>query len=87
MIATILSTNDYTKKIAPILVAGLPQVGVCRNMSRYLVHEPTRYQEIEIDNFYTMQGIEQVQARLDQFWWETNTGKLIHISVENTNLE
>ena len=51
--------------MALILTAGLPNVGLCMNMTQNLVYGPSKYQGIGVNNLYKNQRIVQLKALLD----------------------
>ena len=87
LLATTLSIEECTHIMAPILSAGLPNAGMCRNMARSLVYGPSKYQGLDIHNLYTTQGITHLAALVNNIWRDTETGKLMIISLENMKLE
>ena len=87
LLATTLSIEECTHIMAPILAAGLPNAGMCRNMARSLVYGPSKYQGLDIHNLYTTQGITHLAVLVDHTWRDTETGKLMIISLENMKLE
>ena len=87
LLATTISIKECTYIMAPILSAGLPNAGMCRNMARSLVYGPSKYQGLDIHNLYTTQGITHLAALVDHIWRDTDTGKLMIISLENMKLE
>jgi len=64
-----LVTMTFTGKecmaiMQPILVAGLPAMGIVRTMAQVVVHGPLCYQGLDIPNLYMEQLLAQLQALL-----------------------
>ena len=87
LLASTLTEKECTSIMAPILTGGLPKMGVSRSMARDLVYAPLKYQGLSINNLYTTQGLEHIMAILDHMWRNTETGKLMRISMEVMKIE
>ena len=45
----------------PVLVVGLPDSGICRNMRRDVVHGPKKGHGLDIPNLYIYQGSQYIE--------------------------
>ena len=65
----------------PVLQVGLPKSGICRTISRAVVHSSIKYQGLGVPNPFWMQGIYKIQTLLEPM--NTLTQSLIHLSLGN----
>ena len=62
-------------------------MGTCWPMARTLAYGPTKNKEIGINKLYTTQGLVHIKEMPNYMWWKTDTGKLLHTSIEYTKIE
>ena len=72
---------------ALVLLEGLSRAGICQNMPRAVLYGAFSHQGIGLRNLYTIMGLQQLQALLDNLWKNIITGKLLRISLEPFKLE
>ena len=87
LLALTLEKEECNKIMSPILMGGLPRIGICRTMARSLVYAPIKYQGLGIQNLYITQGVQHVKAILNHIWQRTTTGSLILMSMEYVKME
>ena len=87
LLALTLTESECNSIVAPILSGGLPRMGMTRSMARTLVYAPLKYQGIGINKLYTTQGLLHINALVNHIWRESETGKLLRISLEYVKLE
>jgi len=86
--STTFTQKQYQVIMWPILVAGLPAMGVVRTMVQEVVHGPWHYQGLEVPNLYTEQTIAQLSTLLQYRPQEDDvTGSLIQYTAEAFQLE
>jgi len=78
LVSTMLTPKDCNAIMQPIMVVGLPAIGVVRTMARDVVHGPLCYQGLDIPNLYTEQMLTRLTTLLQYGQQEDNiTGSLI----------
>ena len=87
LLALTLTEAECTHIMAPVLMGGLPNIGVCKTMPRSLVYAPLKYQGLDIHNLYTTQGLSHIKGLLNHIWQGTTTGKLLQTSLEYAKIE
>jgi len=88
LVATMLNQKECEAVMCPILVAGLPAMGVVRTMARDVVHGPLCYQGLDILHLYTEQMLTRFSTLLQYgSQVEDVTGSLIRFTAEAFWLE
>ena len=87
LLALTLTEDEYTHIIAPVLMGGLPNIGVCKSMPRSLVYAPLKYQGLDIHNLYTTQRLSHIKGLLNHIWQGTMTDKFLKTSLEYAEIE
>jgi len=64
LVTMMLTEKECTAIVQPILVAGLPAMGIVRMMAQAVVHGPLCYHGLDIPNLYTEQLLACLQALL-----------------------
>ena len=87
LLALTLIEDEYAHIMAPVLMGGLPNIGVCKSIPRSLVYAPLKYQGLDIHNLYTTQRLSYIKGLLNHIWQGTTIGKLLKISLEYAMIE
>jgi hypothetical protein len=66
LLATTMSKCNIDFILAPILSAGLPKMGVCRNISRKLVFSTFKYQGLGLVHPFILQGLRKLLLMVEQ---------------------
>ena len=74
--ATNLSKQQCEDIMAPILMYGLPALGICRYFPRKLVFAPIKYMGLGIPHLYTIQEIAKLKDIIHHTYKTTTTGDL-----------
>jgi hypothetical protein len=73
--------------MAPILLYGLPALGICRYFPHKLVFAPIKYMGLGIQHLYTIHEIARLKDIINHTYKATTTGNLIRTSLELLFLE
>ena len=87
LLALTLSENECNHIMAPLLKAGLPKAGICRNIPRSILYGSTEHQGLGMNNLYTTMDLTQITSLVDHIWRNSTTGKLLRISMETMKIE
>ena len=87
LLALTLDEDECNKIMSPILMGGLPKLGVTKSMAHALVYAPLKYQGLELHNLYTTLGLSHITGLLNHIWQRTATGKLLLTSLEYAKIE
>lgn len=80
--ATNLSKQQCEDIMPPILMNGLPALGICHFFSRKLVFAPIKYMGLGIQHLYTIQEIARLKDMINHTYKSTTTGDLYQTSLE-----
>jgi hypothetical protein len=82
LLASILSQQEFKDVMKPVLQVGLPKSGICRTLSRAVVHASIKYQGLGVPNPFWMQGIYKILTLMEP---KRNnlTNRLIQLSMGN----
>ena len=73
--------------MAPILTAGLPKMGVCRNFARDIVFSTMKCQGLEIKDPYVWQYLQHIKTSLKEGTSNSITQELLQSTIEQFRLE
>jgi hypothetical protein len=76
--ASTLTQQDFKELMKPVLQVGLPKSGICRTLSRAVVHSSIKYQGLGVSNPFWLQGIYKIQVLLEPT--QVLTHRLLNIS-------
>ena len=82
LMATTLNKQQSKEIFKPIRKGVLPKAGYAEKMPAIVVHRPNKYGGVGIKDLYTLQGIAQVKAFLDEAGRKSPTAQLLHTAVE-----
>ena len=85
--ALTLSEEECKKIMKPVLKAGLPNMGICRNFPRDVTYGPTNEGGIGLTDIYTFQGTSRIATLQENLNAKTITGNLIRTSIEAAKIE
>lgn len=85
--ALTLTEQECKKIMKPILEAGLPNMGICRNYPRNVLHGPIEEGGMNIPNIFTFQGTSRLTILQEHLSANTLTGELLRTSIEAAQIE
>jgi hypothetical protein len=87
MAATKLLLNRYKSIQSPVVCATLNKMGINRNVARAIVFGPKSLGGLEMQHFYTLQGMKRLQYFMGHIACNDGNGNLMKICMEHTQLE
>ena len=85
--ALMLSDDDLTSIVWPIISVVLPKMGMTRCLPRALRYGPLEAGGVGIRDLYMVMGMSRIQYLLEHPWKNTPTGHLIRSNWESITLE
>ena len=87
LMATALNRKQANDVFKPIRRHALSPMGYNRNIPAEIVHGPSKYGGMGLQDIYTVQGIEHIKVLLDEMHSNSPTGKLLRILHQEHQLE
>ncbi len=85
--ALTLSQQECKQISKPILEAGLPNMGICRNFPRDVLYGPLEEGGLNLTDIYTFQGNSRISVLQEHLAAKTITGDLLRTSIEAAKIE